>query len=256
VAESFDGLTVLVTGAAGGIGSALCRRFVAEGARVVAFDVDSGGLERLSARLPVETATVDLVDADEVAAATAAVGPVDVVVNNAGVTALGPFAETRPEALRRVVEVNLFGAVHVTWAALPHLVERRGRIGVLSSVAGFAPLVYRSAYAASKHALHGLFETLRAELVDTGVTVTMVCPTFADTGIETRAVARAEGPTGRWSTTGRRLSADEVAAATVEGLRRRRRLVLVGSTAKLAWLMSRLAPARYERIMRARISRT
>lgn len=68
--------------------------------------------------------------------------------------------------------VNFFGAVHCTRAALPSLLERRGQIVVLSSLTGFAPLLYRSAYNASKHALHGLFDTLRMELEGTGVSVT------------------------------------------------------------------------------------
>lgn len=251
--EGFGGLKVVVTGAAGGIGSALCRRLAAEGAQVFAWDRDAEALERLAAEVAVEPRVVDLVDRVQVEEAAVEVGPFDVVINNAGVTALGPFGEVAAEAVEQVMAVNLFGAAHVTRATLPGVVERRGRIAVLSSVAGFSPLVHRTAYAASKHALHGLFESLRAELVGTGVTVTMVCPSFADTGIDTRAVARATGEKGRWSTTGRHLSADQVAAAVLRGLRRRRRLVLVGATAKLAYVTFRVSPALYERLMRRRI---
>ena len=252
--EGFDGLDVVVTGAAGGFGRALCRRLVAERAAVVAIDMDADGLRRLEDGLGVRTICVDLTDREAVDAALAGVGPIDVLVNNAGVTALGPFSDIDVAAVERVMAVNLFGAANVTRALLDGLIERRGRIAVMSSVAGFAPLVHRTAYSASKHALHGLFESLGAETADSGVTVTMVCPAFADTGIEQRAVARAEGPAGEWSTTGRHLSADAVAGAVLDGLRRRRRLVLPGRTAKTAYVVWRLAPRTFERIMRRRVS--
>ena len=234
--EGFDGLDVVVTGAAGGFGRALCRRLVAERAAVVAIDIDADGLRRLEDGLGVRTICVDLTDREAVDAALAGVGPIDVLVNNAGVTALGPFSDIDVAAVERVMAVNLFGAANVTRALLDGLIERRGRIAVMSSVAGFAPLVHRTAYSASKHALHGLFESLGAETADSGVTVTMVCPA------------------GEWSTTGRHLSADAVAGAVLDGLRRRRRLVLPGRTAKTAYVVWRLAPRTFERIMRRRVS--
>lgn len=84
--------------------------------------------------------------------------------------------------------VNFFGAVHCTRAALPSLLERRGQIVVLGSLTGFAPLLYRSAYNASKHALHGLFDTLRMELEGTGVSVTLACPGFTATDLRKNAL--------------------------------------------------------------------
>ncbi len=253
MAEAFSGGRVVVTGAAGGIGTALCHRFVTEGAEVVAVDRDGAGLARLVQEVEAETLAVDLTNRDQTAAALGSLGPVDVLVNNAGVTALGPARDISPEVVERVMAVNYLGSVNATQALLGSLVERRGRIAVMSSVAGFAPLVNRTAYSASKHALHGYFESLRAELADSGVSVTMVCPAFADTGIETRAVARSEGVTGEWSTTGRRLSAEQVADAVIDGLRKRKRLVLPGATARAAYLTWRFAPALYERMMRSRV---
>lgn len=239
-----------MTGAAGGIGSELCRSFLREGARVVAVDLDAEGLERLGS--DVEAVCLDLTDREAVEAYD--FGPVDVLVNNAGVTALGAFGEIGGAGFDRVIDVNVTGTANITRHVLPSLVERSGRIAVLSSVAGFAPLVHRTAYAASKHALHGLFGSLRVELEPFGVGVTLICPTFADTGIETRAVARASGVTGQWSTTGRHLSANRIADDVVRGLERRRRLVLPGVTAKLAYPVWSIAPALYERLMRRRIS--
>ncbi len=253
MAESFRDARVVVTGAAGGIGTALCNRFAAEGAEVVAVDRDEAGLGRLVREADVETVTVDLTDSEATMAALGALGPVDVLVNNAGVTALGPARDISPEVVGRLMAVNYLGSVNATHSLFGSLLERRGRIAVMSSVAGFAPLVNRTAYSASKHALHGYFESLRAELADSGVSVTMVCPAFADTGIDTRAVARSEGEAGEWSTTGRHLSADQVAAAVIDGLRKRKRLVLPGATARAAYWTWRVAPGLYERLMRSRI---
>ncbi|MFP3883643.1 MAG: SDR family oxidoreductase [Actinomycetota bacterium] len=253
MAEGFRGARVVVTGAAGGIGIALCHRFVAEGAEVVAVDRDEAGLARLVRETDVETAAIDVSNRDQTTDALRMLGPIDVLVNNAGVTALGRAGDIPTEAVQRVMAVNYLGSVNATHALLGSLTERRGRIAVMSSVAGFAPLVNRTAYSASKHALHGYFESLRAELVDTGVSVTMVCPAFADTGIGARAVARSEGETGEWTTTGRHLSAEQVADAVIDGVRKRKRLVLPGATARAAYWTWRFAPGLYERLMRSRV---
>jgi NAD(P)-dependent dehydrogenase (short-subunit alcohol dehydrogenase family) len=164
--------TVVITGAAGGIGSALARRFAREGARLALLDRESDGIETLAVEiealgasaLPVRCDVTSLPDCEAALdSVIGAFGGVDVLVNNAGITHLGPFHETDVEVVRRVMEVNFFGSVHCTKAALASLLERRGRIVVISSVAGIAPLATRTGYAASKYALHGFFESLRAE---------------------------------------------------------------------------------------------
>ncbi|MDH3306225.1 MAG: SDR family NAD(P)-dependent oxidoreductase [Acidimicrobiia bacterium] len=250
MAEAFAGMTVVITGAAGGIGRELCAAFGKEGARVVAIDLEAGSLEAVA-----EAHTIDITDAAAVEAAIGRLERIDVLVHAAGITALGPLAETPLDAIDRVIDVNLRGAIIVTKVALPALQASAGRIGVLSSVSGFSPLLYRTAYAASKHGLHGFFESLRTELVDVGVSVTMICPSFVPTGIENRAAFRATGDTGGWTTTGELTSARALATMIVEAMAARRRLVLPSRTARLAWIVSRLAPARYEAAMRRRIRR-
>lgn len=261
------GKVVLITGAAGGIGSALARRWAGEGAGLVLLDVDAGAMARLAAELAESgTARSPLAipcDVTDEAACRAAVeaavdrfGALDVVVANAGRTHLSAAAETGTSVLRRVMDLNFFGAVHVVRAALPVLRERRGRIVVMSSVAGFAPLVGRAGYAASKHALHGWFGSLRAELAHEGVSVTLVCPAFVRTRIGEAALGGDGGPAKEVRTeTGRPLEADIVARSVVEGARRRRRLVVPGRTARMSWWLQRLAPGLYERIMTRRLAR-
>ncbi len=240
-APSLAGRRFLVTGAAGGIGVAVCDRLAREGATVLAADL---------ANAPIELDVTDDQQVDNTIAELCAQGPLDGLVLSHGVTALGPAVDVPMSAVDRVLDVNLRGAILVTLAALPALLESRGRIAVLSSVAGFGPLVNRTAYAASKHGLHGFFDSLRAEVSESGVSVTMVAPSFTATGIEHRAAFRSGGQEGSWSTTGAVLGPEEVAAQLVDGMARRRRLVLPSRTARLSHVVSRAAPARYEAMMR------
>lgn len=254
---------VLITGGAGGIGSAVAHRLGRDGARLTLVDSDPGRLDTVGAELVDAGVDVLTVSADvtSLADCRAAVdrtverfGGLDVVIANAGITHLGRFADTDVEVIRRVMDVNLFGAVNITKAALPSLVERRGQIVVMSSVAGLAPLATRTGYAASKHALHGFFGSLRAELADDGVAVTLVCPSFVRTGIGDRALGGDGGrPTMPRTQTGTPAEPDDLADVIARALRRRRRLVVPFGDARRAVLVSRLAPAVYDRLMRRRL---
>ncbi len=250
---------MLVTGAASGIGAALARRFARDGARLALLDRDRAPLEAVAAGLGAEALCCDVTDQAATRAAVqeacSRLGGLDVLVNNAGITHLSRFAETDPAVLRRVMEVNYFGAVHCTHAALPALVERRGLVVVVSSVAGFAPLAGRAGYAASKHALHGLFESLRAEWQPLGVGVLMVCPAFVRTAIGDHALAGDGGPVrqGERTTTGRALAPERVADAVFRAAARRRRRLLVSPLAHASWWTSRWAPGLYARWMAHRL---
>lgn len=243
------GARVLVTGAAGGIGAATCAVLRRRGAYVIAADLDAAGIKADCD----ERRSLDVTDHDAVDAVVRSLGLLDGLVLSHGITSLGPATDTPMSAVNRVLAVNLTGAIAVTQAALPGLIERRGRIAVLSSVSGFAALVHRTAYSASKHGIHGYFDSLRAELSDVGVSVTIVAPSFVATGIETRAAHRSGGSAGDWSTTGKVLTPGDVAEAIVEGMARRRALVLPSRTAQASYAVSRLAPAVYVRMMRSRV---
>jgi NADP-dependent 3-hydroxy acid dehydrogenase YdfG len=248
-AGELRGARVLVTGAAGGIGAATCALLQAAGADVIGADLDAA---RVGAACR-ERVCLDVTDDRAVAEVVGGLGPLDGLVLSHGVTSLGPALQTPMAAVDRVLAVNLRGAIAVAQAALPGLVDRRGRIAVLSSVSGFAPLVHRTAYAASKHGIHGYFDSLRAELAGTGVSVTIVAPSFVATGIEQRAAFRASGRAGEWSTAGEVLAPADVATALVEGMARRRSMVLPSRTARAAYVLSRVAPGQYARTMRRRV---
>lgn len=262
-ARSFAGATALVTGGGGGLGRAIALRFAAAGANLALLDVDGDGLE--STRREIEAlgrrcvaVHCDVTDAAAcdaaVAQATAVLGGLDVVVNNAGISHRSAFAATDPAVLRRVMEVNLFGAVNITRAALPHLERTRGLIVAISSVAGFSPLIARTGYAASKHAMHGFFESLRTEVAEDGIDVLMVCPSFVATGIDRHALGADGRPVGHAQlTVGGRLTPEVAADRIVRAAGRGRRLLLIGRTAWQAWWLSRLAPSVYSAIMARRL---
>ncbi|MDE2378204.1 SDR family oxidoreductase [Bradyrhizobium sp.] len=261
--RDFAGKTVVVTGAAGGLGRSLCLRFAAAGAGIAASDLDEAGLAELARTLTVQDKRhsfhpCDVTDAAACAKTMADVvarhGRIDVLINNAGISHRSAFAVTRLEVLHRVMDVNFWGAVNATKAALPALTQSKGLIVTISSIAGFAPLIGRTGYAASKHALHGFFDSLRSELQDDGVDVTIVCPSFIATGIDRAAL----GGDGRSAarprrTTGREAAPEEAADAIFEAAARGQNLLLFSGTSKAAWWLSRLWPRRYAATMRKRL---
>jgi NAD(P)-dependent dehydrogenase (short-subunit alcohol dehydrogenase family) len=261
--RSFAGRTVLVTGAGGGLGRALALRFAQAGARIAALDKDATGIERLRGEIEGRggqclALPCDITDAEACARAVAAAverfGTLDVLVNNAGMSQRSGFAATDLAVIRRVMDVNFYGAVYCTKAALPHLVAARGLIVAVSSVAGYTPLIARTGYAASKHAMHGFFESLRTELTPAGVDVMMVCPSFIATQIDRNALGGDGQPVRHAQVTlGDPLSPDAVAERIFAGAERSRRLLLVGRTAWQAWWVSRLAPGLYEKLMARRL---
>ncbi len=256
------GRVVAITGAAGGIGSALAHRFAADGARIALLDIER--LESLEQQLTVGGADVLAVACDVTSLAAcrdaiervvARFGGVDVLVANAGITHLGAFVDTDVAVIERVMDVNFFGAVNVTKAALDSLITRRGQIVVMSSVAGIAPLVTRAGYAASKHALHGFFESLRTELVADGVAVTMVCPSFVRTAIGDHALGGDGGKaTVERTQTGTPVEPDVLAEVIVDAVDHRRRFVApLRDARRAAWLM-RVSPRIYDRVMLRRLA--
>jgi NAD(P)-dependent dehydrogenase (short-subunit alcohol dehydrogenase family) len=200
---------VLVTGGTRGIGAAIADRFADGGDDVVA----------------VGRADCDVGDEAAVAALFERVGPVDVLVNNAGVSSSAPLARTTLGEWDAQMAVNATGAFLCTRAALPAMVERgSGRIVTVASTAGVTGARYTAAYTASKHAAVGLTRAVAAELAGTGVTANAVCPTFVRTDMTTDSLRRITETTGRSaeeaeaalaaaSPLGRLLEPDEVAFA-------------------------------------------
>jgi NAD(P)-dependent dehydrogenase (short-subunit alcohol dehydrogenase family) len=261
--DTFKDKVVAVTGAASGIGAAVARRFAGAGARLALLDLDSAGAARLAEELNAAGGEAVAVGCDvsrepECTAAVAEVihrfRGIDVLVNNAGITQRSAFAVTQSRVFERVMAVNFFGSLYCTRAAVASLIARRGVIVVMESIAGIAPLIGRSGYCASKHALHGLFTTLRAELRPAGVGVVIVCPGFVETNLQSRAL----GGDGRvtihpQSRVGGQMTPEQVAAAVLGAVARRKPLVLLSGVGRLTYWLTRFAPVLYERLMSGRL---
>jgi len=246
---------VVVTGAAGGLGSAVARRFADSEAAVSLLDVDADRLDSVVDSMPDAQGIVcDLTDPNACVTAIGEVvdrfGRIDVLINSAGMTHRSAFVDTDPSVIRRVMEVNYLGSVNITRAALPSIIERQGAIAIITSVAGFAPVLGRTGYSGSKHALHGLFDTLRAEVRPLGVDITVVAPTFVDTNMQDRALGGDGGPADHpQSRVGRQVTPEDVADRVYTAIERRKRTVVIGSVGHLARVMTTVAPGLYERMM-------
>jgi len=163
-------------------------------------------------------------------------------------------ATTSLAVFQRIMAVNFYGALHCTQAALPSLIARDGQVIVLSSLSQYAPVPNRAAYNASKHALHGLFETLRGELRGTDVNVMLVCPGYTATDLR-KNVLVGDGSTAPSPVLdiGRVASAQDVAEAIYQGALRRRRLLVLSNLDWKARLLARCFPRLYQNLLLPRL---
>jgi NAD(P)-dependent dehydrogenase (short-subunit alcohol dehydrogenase family) len=252
---NFKDKVVVVTGGASGIGRAICARFAQEGAKIGILDRDETGIRASEQALrkggfDVVAIRCDVTREDECKSAinefVNRFDGIDVLVNNAGITLRDSFLNTQSSAYRKVIDVNFFGSVHCTKAAISSLIQRKGMIIVISSIAGFGPLLGRTGYCASKYALHGLFETLRLELKGHGVHVMMVCPSFVETNLQKHALGgNGNITTHPQSTMGKVASPEGVAEAVFRGAGKKKDLVVPTSMGKLAYWINRLMPKLY-----------
>jgi 2-hydroxycyclohexanecarboxyl-CoA dehydrogenase len=185
--------TVIVTGGAGGIGGATCRRFAAEGAKVAVFDMNLEAAQQVADAIKASGGTAaafkcDITDRVAVDAAVAAtitqLGPIDVLVNNAGWDVFKPFVKTVPDEWSKLIAINLTGALHMLHAVLPGMVERNaGRIVNIASDAARGGSSGEAVYSACKGGLVALSKTLAREHARHNITVNVVCPGPTDTAL-------------------------------------------------------------------------
>lgn len=247
MARTLEGRVVLLTGAAGGIGQAIARRFTAEGARLALADRDEDGLAALARALPDATVhPVDLTDRTAIPALVqgvlAAHGSLDVVVANAGWTVHGRFEDMDLAQIDGVLEVDLRSVLHLVHHALPHL-SSGGHLVLMASMAGATAFPFQTTYSAAKHGLVGFGDALRIELAARGIGVTTLLPGTIATPFLANAAAhddtrdRLAALMQRYGT-----SPDRVAAAALGGIRRNRGRVRVGWDAHLVGLIQHACP--------------
>jgi 2-hydroxycyclohexanecarboxyl-CoA dehydrogenase len=200
----FDGKSAIITGGAGGIGSATCRRFAAEGARVAVFDRDEAGAQKVAREIEAtggkaQAFACDITDRQSVDAAVAAtesaLGPVAILVNNAGFDIFKPFLKTEPSEWERLIAINLRGPLHMHHAVLPGMVERRyGRVVNIASDAARVGSTGEAVYAACKSAMLGFSKTLAREHARHGITLNVVCPGPTNTNLLADFLKGADNP--------------------------------------------------------------
>lgn len=191
--QRFSNRVVVVTGGGGGIGGATCRRFGAEGAQVAVFDLNLDAAEAVAAAIRAEGGRAeafrcDITQRDSVDAAVVAceqkLGPVDVLVNNAGWDVFKPFTKTEPAQWDRLIAINLTGALHMHHAVLPGMASRKkGRIVNIASDAARVGSSGEAVYAACKGGLVSFSKTIAREHARHGITVNVVCPGPTDTAL-------------------------------------------------------------------------
>jgi NAD(P)-dependent dehydrogenase (short-subunit alcohol dehydrogenase family) len=262
---AFSNLVVIVTGASEGIGRAFCQELAPRRPRLVLAARNVQRLESLAEeclRLGAQALVVPTDVTDEAScralidAAVAQFGRIDVLVNNAGGTMWTRLDEVGDLSIyERLMRLNYLGSVYPTFHALPHLKRARGRIVAVSSMAGLIGVPTRTGYAASKHAVVGFFDSLRVEVADAGVSVTVVCPDFVVSEIHKRALGPDGQPLGdNPMAQSRIMSAQECARLMIEAIGRRDRLLVTSGRGKFARWLKLLAPGRID-VMAARAIR-
>lgn len=250
--------TAVISGGAGGLGRAMAQALQRRGWCTVLLDLDIGGLDTSDRQIPI---SCDLTDPAQLRAATEQIirtrPSIDLVIYNAGVTQIGPFAESADAAHRKLMEINYFSAVALARALLQPVRDAQGTHLAISSVAGFSPLYHRTAYAASKHALQGFFNSLRSEESPFGVRCQIAAPSFVATnpGNDARqpdGIAR-PGSAGDGIDY---MTPEQAADAILKGLDRGVPMIPVGRVARLAWWINSLSPRLFQHLMENRIRRS
>ena len=256
----FEHQVVWITGASSGIGEASALAFARAGARLVLSSRRPAELERVRRAcahpddhlvVPLDltqSATFPSIVADVLACC----GHIDVLVNNGGVSQRALAMDTSEAVERELMEIDYFGPVALTKAVLPAMrVRGSGRIVVVSSVLGFLGVPGRSSYAAAKHALHGYFNSLRAEVWRHGIGVTLVCPGYVKTAVSDNALGPDGKKHGRMDGThATGIAPEKCAAALLRAVANRRNEIYVGGKEVTGIYFQRLAPSLVARVVR------
>ena len=254
----FKEKVVVVTGGTEGIGKALVGRLLIAGARVATCGRNQDKLYRLQSEYPSYPLHAVIADVSIendcrhfIESTIKVFGGVDVLINNAGVSMRGLLRDTKVDVIEKVMQVNFFGTVYCTKLALDSIIQRKGTIVGVSSIAGYRGLPGRSGYSASKFALQGWLEAVRTELLDDGVNVMWVCPGFTASNIRNAALnekgqSQGESPLDEKSL----MSAEECSAEILEAIEKHKRTLVLTFNGKRTVFMNKFFPALADRLVR------
>jgi len=264
--NDFRDNVVVITGASAGIGLEVARQLSTQGAKLVLAAREPALLEAAAEScraLGGEVAAVqtDVSDSEQcrrlIDTAAERHGRIDTLINNAGISMHARFDQIGDvHAVERITAINYFGSVYCTWYALPHLKRSRGRIVGVSSITGKVGVPTRTLYSGTKHAMAGFFDSLRIELLEDHVSVTIVYPGFVATDIATRALGPDGKPLGKRPVNNRKaIQVDDCARRIIQAAARREREVVMARRAKLGMFLKVFAPGQIDRMAAKGIAR-
>jgi short-subunit dehydrogenase len=246
----FKDKVVVVTGGTDGIGKALVEELLRSGARVATCGRDNDKLYRLQSdhpSYPLHTMVADVSNENDcrrfIETTIKFFGDIDILINNAGISMRALLKDASIDVIRKVMEINFFGAVYCTKYALHSIIERKGTIVGVSSIAGYRGLPGRNGYSASKFALQGWLEAIKTELAQDGVHVMWVCPGFTTSNIRHAALnkdglAQGESPMDE----GSMMTAEECARHILQAIQKKKRTLVLTFTGKRTVFMNKFFP--------------
>ncbi len=252
---------VWITGATSGIGKALAFQIAAEGASLILSARREEELQKVKTelKLPEEKILLlafDLENTQNIEAlveiAIQKFSGIDLLINNGGISQRALTKDTSLEIDRKIMEVNYFGTIALTKAVLPQMLKQKsGHIIVISSIAGKFGFFLRSAYSASKHALHGFFESLRLEVLNDNIQVTIVCPGKIQTNISVNALTEnGEKHNKMDASQAKGISAEQCANKIIQAMKNNKEEILIGGKELMAVHVKRFFPNLFSRIIR------
>jgi short-subunit dehydrogenase len=258
MSEFFKNKVVAITGGSDGIGKALIEMLLPMGAKIATCARNQDKLYDLQLRY--STAPLHCVVADVsimndcklfIESTIKQFGGIDILINNAGISMRALLKDADVEIFKKVMDINYFGTVYCTKFALDSIIERKGTIVGVSSIAGFRGLPGRSGYSASKFALNGWLEAIRTELMDDGVNVMWVCPGFTRSNIRNAALTEKGEPQGKTPLVESELmSAEECAEHILKAIEKRKRTLILTFTGKRTIFMNKFFPAWADKLTR------
>ena len=254
----FKNKVVVVTGGTDGIGKALVDNLLAQGARVATCGRHHDKIYSLQSTYPsypLHTMVADVSNENDcrlfIETTLKAFGRIDILINNAGISMRALLKDASIEVIKKVMEVNFFGTVYCTKFSLKSLIENKGILVGVSSIAGYRGLPGRSGYSASKFALQGWLEAIRIELGDDGVHVMWVCPGFTTTNIRNVALNKEGNPQGESPLDENKLmTAQACAAHILKAIERKKRTLVLTFTGKQTVLLNKIFPSWTDKLVK------